>query len=113
VGFSPFTPLLPLARNFRPGLLFPDPPALGGQPFPGSDRWQRPYDRRFLPAFLRLDAKHAEAVASVIFCNKLQKGHEHLTNHGVLPGPIQDGGDTQFFEIRDSEGHVIQICKEP
>ena len=52
-------------------------------------------------------------VASVIFCNKLQKGHEHLTNHGVLPGPIQDGGDTQFFEIRDSEGHVIQICKEP
>jgi hypothetical protein len=52
-------------------------------------------------------------VASVIFCNKLKKGYEHLTNRGVLPGPIQDGGDMQFFEIRDSEGHVIQICKEP
>jgi hypothetical protein len=52
-------------------------------------------------------------VASVIFCNKLKKGHEHLTNRGVLPGPIQDGGDTQFFEIRDSEDHLIEICKEP
>ena len=52
-------------------------------------------------------------VASVIFSNKLKKGHEHLTNRGVLPGPIQDGGDTQFFEIRDSEGHLIEICKEP
>jgi hypothetical protein len=52
-------------------------------------------------------------VAAVIFCNKLKKGHEHLTNRGVLPGPIQDGGDTQFFEVRDSEGHVIQVCKEP
>ena len=52
-------------------------------------------------------------VSSVIFCDKLKKGYEHLTNRGVLPGPIQDGGDMQFFEIRDSEGHVIQICKEP
>ena len=52
-------------------------------------------------------------VASVIFCNKLQKGHEQLTRRGVLAGPIQDGGDTQFFEIRDTEGNVIQICKEP
>jgi hypothetical protein len=52
-------------------------------------------------------------VASVIFCNKLKKGHEQLTNRGVLSGPIQDGGDTQFFEIRDNEGHVIEVCKEP
>jgi hypothetical protein len=52
-------------------------------------------------------------IASVIFCNKLKKGHEHLTNRGVLPGPIQDGGDMQFFEIRDSEGHLIEVCKEP
>jgi hypothetical protein len=52
-------------------------------------------------------------VASVIFCDKLKKGLEQLTNRGVLPGPIQDGGDTQFFEIRDTEGNVIQICKEP
>ena len=52
-------------------------------------------------------------VASVIFCSSLKKGHEHLTNRGVPPGPIQDGGDTQFFEIHDSEGHLIEVCKEP
>jgi hypothetical protein len=51
-------------------------------------------------------------VASVIFCNKLKKGHEQLTSRGVLPGPIQDGGDMQFFEIRDSEGNLIEVCKE-
>lgn len=51
-------------------------------------------------------------VASVIFCDNLKKAHEKLSNRGVLPGPIQDGGDMQFFEIRDSEGNLIQICKE-
>jgi hypothetical protein len=52
-------------------------------------------------------------VATVIFCDKLKKAHEHLSSRGVLAGPIQDGGDMQFFEIRDTEGHLIQICKEP
>ncbi len=52
-------------------------------------------------------------VASVIFCNKLKKGYDHLTSRGVLAGPIQDGGDTQFFEIRDTEGNLIEICQEP
>jgi len=52
-------------------------------------------------------------LASVIFCNKLKKGYDHLASRGVLAGPIQDGGDTEFFEIRDAEGNVIQICKEP
>jgi len=53
------------------------------------------------------------ALASVIFCNKLKKGYESLTSRGIIAGPIQDGGDTEFFEIRDVEGNVIQICKEP
>jgi len=52
-------------------------------------------------------------VASVIFCDKLRKGHDLLTSRGVLAGPIQDGGDTQLFEIRDIEGNLIEICKEP
>lgn len=52
-------------------------------------------------------------LASVIFCRKLEKGQEQLESHGVFAGPIQDGGDTQFFEIRDIEGNVIQICREP
>lgn len=52
-------------------------------------------------------------VASTIFCDKLKKAYDHLTNRGVLAGPIQDGGDTQFFEIRDTEGNLIQVCREP
>jgi hypothetical protein len=52
------------------------------------------------------------AVVSVISCNKLRKGHEQLTNRGVLAEPIQDAGDTQFFEIHDTEGNVIEVCKE-
>jgi hypothetical protein len=52
-------------------------------------------------------------VVSIIFCDKLKKAYEELSSRDVLAGPIQDGGDTQFFEIRDIEGHLIQICKEP
>jgi hypothetical protein len=52
-------------------------------------------------------------VATVIFCDKLKKAHEHLSSRGVLIGPIQDGDDMQFFELRDTEGHLIEICKEP
>jgi hypothetical protein len=51
-------------------------------------------------------------VASVIFCDKLKKAYEELSRRGILVGPIQDGGDMQFFEIRDVEGHLIEICKE-
>jgi hypothetical protein len=51
-------------------------------------------------------------VASVIFCNKLKKAHEQLLSRGVLTSPIQDGGDMQYFEVRDIEGNLIQICKE-
>jgi len=51
-------------------------------------------------------------VASTIFCDKLKKGHELLSTRGILVGPIQDGGDMQFFEIRDIEGHLFQICNE-
>jgi hypothetical protein len=51
-------------------------------------------------------------VSSVIFCKKLNKGHEHLTSRSVPAGPIQDGGDMQFFEVRDTEGNLIEVCKE-
>ena len=51
-------------------------------------------------------------VVSTIFCDKLKKGQEVLSSRGILVGPIQDGGDMQFLEIRDTEGHLIQVCKE-
>jgi hypothetical protein len=49
----------------------------------------------------------------LIFTDKLRKANEYLLGKDALPGPIQDGGGTQFFEIRDPEGNVIEICKEP
>ena len=52
-------------------------------------------------------------VASTIFCDKLEKASKLLSSRGILAGPIQDGGDMQFFEVRDVEGNLIQICKEP
>jgi hypothetical protein len=51
-------------------------------------------------------------VVCTIFTDKLKKGHEQLSNRGVIVGPMQDGGDTWFFEIRDIEGHLIQVCEE-
>jgi hypothetical protein len=51
-------------------------------------------------------------IVSVIFSDKRKKAHEELSTRGILVGPIQDGGDMQFFEVHDTEGHLIQICKE-
>ena len=48
-----------------------------------------------------------------MFCDELKKAHELLSSRGISVGSIQDGGDMQFFEIRDAEGNLIQICKEP
>ncbi len=49
----------------------------------------------------------------ILFCDKLKRAHEYLEGRGGSPGRIQDGGGTQFFEVRDPEGNVIEVCKEP
>jgi hypothetical protein len=49
----------------------------------------------------------------MLFCNNLKKAREYLMDRGAAPGLIQDSGDTQFFELRDAEGNIIEICKEP
>ena len=51
-------------------------------------------------------------VVSTIFCDNLKKAHERLSTSGIFVGPMQDGGDMQYFEIRDIEEHLIQVCKE-
>ena len=55
----------------------------------------------------------APTTVPIIFCSKLQKAYEYVSARGIMAGPIQDGGDTQFFEIRDAEGNNIEICAEP
>jgi hypothetical protein len=61
----------------------------------------------------RANFERPSPVATSIFCDMRKKAPEHLSSRGVLAGPIQDGGDMQFLEIRDTEGHLIEIRKEP
>jgi hypothetical protein len=49
----------------------------------------------------------------LLFSSNLKKAHEYLQAKNTAPGPIRDGGGTQFFELRDPEVNVIEICKEP
>jgi hypothetical protein len=68
--------------------------------------------------YCRGDSQEAEmksptTTVPIIFCRNLKKAQEVLIHRGITAGPIQDGGDTQFFEIRDLEGNVIEICTEP
>jgi len=55
----------------------------------------------------------ASLAVIAIFSNSRVADRLIDSSRGVPVGPIQDGGDTEFFEIRDSEGHLIEICKEP
>jgi len=49
----------------------------------------------------------------VIFSEKLKKAHDVLSSRGIAASLIQGDGESKFFEVRDLEGHVIEICKEP
>jgi len=49
----------------------------------------------------------------LVFCTNVKKAHEYLRGKHATADPIQDGGDTQFFEVHDAEGNIIEICKEP
>jgi len=48
----------------------------------------------------------------IIFSEKVKKAHEYLAGKGVAVGPLQNDGNSDFFEIRDPEGNVIEICQE-
>jgi hypothetical protein len=49
----------------------------------------------------------------IVFSTDVKKAHKQLSDKGFTPGPIQNSSDTEFFEIRDPEGNVIEICREP
>ena len=49
----------------------------------------------------------------ILFCRNLAKALEHLQHEGAAPGPLQQSGGTEFFEIHDPEGNIIEICTEP
>ena len=47
----------------------------------------------------------------LMFSARLKTAHDHLASKGAAPGPIQTGRK-RFFEIRDPEGNVVEICEE-
>ncbi len=49
----------------------------------------------------------------ILFTGKIEKAYEYLRSRGPVPGAIQELGGARFFEIRDPEGHTIEICTEP
>jgi len=55
----------------------------------------------------------SSSTVPVIFSDKLRKAHDLLSSRGIAASPIQGDGESEFFEVRDIEGHVIEICKEP
>jgi hypothetical protein len=50
----------------------------------------------------------------MLYTSRIEKAREYLTSRGVFVGEIQqDRQGTHFFEMRDLENNVIEICEEP
>ncbi len=49
----------------------------------------------------------------ILFTRKLSKALDYLRERGAIAGPIEESGGTEFFEIRDLDGNVIEVCTEP
>jgi hypothetical protein len=43
----------------------------------------------------------------------VKKAHEYLRAKNAAPGPIEEAGGTEYFEVHDPDGNAIEICKEP
>jgi predicted enzyme related to lactoylglutathione lyase len=50
----------------------------------------------------------------IIYTDKATKANDYLTRKGVMVGPVQqDSQGTNFFEIRDCEGNLLEVSEEP
>lgn len=49
-----------------------------------------------------------------LYTINIKKAYDYTCSHGIVTGPIeQDAQGTQYFEIRDPDGNVIEVCEEP
>ena len=55
----------------------------------------------------------SSAKVPIIFSGNLKKAYEHMASRGVSAAMIQEDGETRFFEIRDLESNILEICEEP
>ena len=55
----------------------------------------------------------APQTVPVLFSSKLKSTHMTLSERGVVCTPIQqDGAGRSFFEFRDVDGNVMEVCAE-
>jgi catechol 2,3-dioxygenase-like lactoylglutathione lyase family enzyme len=58
--------------------------------------------------------KPTDELRPLLFTPNIKKAREYLTSKGTSIGEIErDAQGTQFFEIRDPEGNVLEITEEP
>lgn len=58
--------------------------------------------------------KPTEELRPILFTKNINKARDYVSSHGAAVGPIErDAQGTPYFEIRDLEGNVIEVCEEP
>jgi hypothetical protein len=50
---------------------------------------------------------------TILYCSKVAKAQKYLSRKRVAMSPLQESGGTQFVDVHDTEGNVIEICEEP
>jgi hypothetical protein len=58
--------------------------------------------------------KPTDGTTPMLYASNVRKAREVLGSRGVNVGDIQeDRQGTHYFEMRDVEGNVIEVCEEP
>src|SRR3569833_4627585 len=56
---------------------------------------------------------HLQERHPMLFCRNVRKAIEYFAKRGIPASELRDGGGVDYFEVRDPEGNVIEICEEP
>ena len=57
--------------------------------------------------------KPTQELRPILFTKNINKARDYVSSRGVAAGPIErDAQGTPYFEIRDLEGTVIEVCEE-
>ena len=63
--------------------------------------------------FIAMGAPNPANVETRIFnVKKIEKAREWIESRGISMGPLLTDGQNQYFEIRDLENNMIEICQE-
>ena len=65
--------------------------------------------------FVSVDAPLAPTLTKhpIIFARNIEEAHRWMTNQTATTGPLQtDSGGNRFFDFRDLDGNVIEVCQD-